>query len=351
MSYKEIIRGTKKIEIETPEIYVDNEKRGRSGHMTHAMAEFAPGCFIDFNSNCSASRVGGHSPYGWVEYRISEDCGKTYSDINKLPYSVECFEDGIHMISVEKAVCCDDGTIVAFCLRNAGTKEWACEPWDTPVVIRSCDGGKTWSEPLEYSKYAGRTYGVVYHKGIIYAMHFCNEEFLGKKPEHVYRIYKSTDNGKSFKELCIVPFETEGRGYCNLIFDNDDKLHAYAYNVNAESMLDHAVSLDFGENWEVLEPCYLKKFIRNPQLGYIDGIYVLHGRAGLSHLVLYTSEDLTNWDAGTYIVYKEKVGAFYSNNLNLTDENGNFLLIQYSDAYDNNAKVNVMHTKLRVKDK
>ena len=109
-------------------------------------------------------------------------------------------------------------------------------------------------------------------------------------------------------------------------------------------MLDHAVSSDFGKSWEVLEPCYLKKLIRNPQLGYIDGIYVLYGRARLSHLVLYTSKYLTNWDSGTYVVYKEKFGAFYSNNLNLTDENKNFLLIQYSDAYDNNAKVNVMHT-------
>lgn len=54
--------------------------------MSHAMAEFAQGRFIDFNSNCSAVRLGGHFPYGWVEYRISEDI-KKWSDI------------GIHMIS------------------------------------------------------------------------------------------------------------------------------------------------------------------------------------------------------------------------------------------------------------
>ena len=35
---------------EEPTLYVDNESRKRSGHMTHAMAEFAPNCFIDFNS-------------------------------------------------------------------------------------------------------------------------------------------------------------------------------------------------------------------------------------------------------------------------------------------------------------
>jgi len=61
MSYKEIDRGAYKIKIEAPEIYVDNEKRGRSGHMSHAFAEFKKGQFIEFNSNCSATRCGGHS--------------------------------------------------------------------------------------------------------------------------------------------------------------------------------------------------------------------------------------------------------------------------------------------------
>lgn len=65
------------VEIEPAELYVDNQSRGRSGHMSHALAEFAPGCIIGFNSNCSALRWGGHSPYGWIEYRISRDAGKT----------------------------------------------------------------------------------------------------------------------------------------------------------------------------------------------------------------------------------------------------------------------------------
>ena len=77
MSYKTIEHDTYTVLFDEPTLYVDNEARGRSGHMTHAMAEFAPGKFIDFNSNCSAVRLGGHYPYGWVEYRISEDAGKT----------------------------------------------------------------------------------------------------------------------------------------------------------------------------------------------------------------------------------------------------------------------------------
>jgi hypothetical protein len=94
-----------------PEIYVDNESRGRSGHMSHAMVEFAPNKIIDFNSNCSPVRCDGHSAFGWIEYRISVDGGKTFGAINELPYSKEAFLDGVFTVSVEKAVGC-------------GRKEW-----------------------------------------------------------------------------------------------------------------------------------------------------------------------------------------------------------------------------------
>ena len=66
MSYQEIIHERYKVIFEEPEIYVDNEARGRSGHMTHAMVQFAPDTYINFNANCSATRAGGHSVYGWV---------------------------------------------------------------------------------------------------------------------------------------------------------------------------------------------------------------------------------------------------------------------------------------------
>lgn len=77
MGYKEIKRNGYTIEVSEPEVYVDNQARNRSGHMSHAMTEFKPGCFIEFNSNCSATRCGGHSAFGWTEYRISRDAGKT----------------------------------------------------------------------------------------------------------------------------------------------------------------------------------------------------------------------------------------------------------------------------------
>ncbi|MBO5059791.1 MAG: exo-alpha-sialidase [Clostridia bacterium] len=347
MDFKEIVHENYTVEIEAPELYVDNESRKRSGHMTHAMAEFAPGCFIDFNSNCSALKWNGHSTYGWVEYRISKDAGKTYSDVYKLPYSVDSFLDGIYTISVEKAVATDDGTIVALCLRNDAAA--GCEPWDTPTAVTSSDGGATWSEPIVVSPYKGRIYDAVYHDGAIYVLQFCNEHFLGSNWEHRYRIYKSTDNGKSFEELCMIPFDTERRGYGAMLFDAAGTLHVYAYNEAKECEMDHAISTDGGRRWIVCEPCHLEKGIRNPQVALIDGVYILHGRSAAAEgFVLYSSENATDWDEGCMLIRDKHAAAFYSNNLNLTDEKGNFLLVQYSDQY-RFACVNVMHMKVRIK--
>ena len=88
------------IELSQPTLYVDNESRGRSGHMTHAIVEYAPGKLIDFNSNCSAVIHGGHSTYGFVEYRLSNDGGENFSEIYELPYSKKSFFDGVQADSI-----------------------------------------------------------------------------------------------------------------------------------------------------------------------------------------------------------------------------------------------------------
>ena len=327
MSYQEIVHDGYKVIFEEPEIYVNNEVRKRSGHMTHAMVRFAPDAYINFNANCSATRAGGHSVYGWVEYRISRDAGKTYSAPQTFPYSMESFLEGNWTVSVEKTVACDDGTIVALCLRNTMLTEVCCEPWLTPVCIRSTDGGKTWTEPYECIPYKGRIYDAVYKDGAIYAMIFCNEHFLGSAPEHVYRIYVSEDNGQSFTERCVVPFpDTTRRGYCSMIFDEAGNLHAYAYNEAKEREMDHAVSADGGRTWTVTEPCYVEKGIRNPQTALIDGVYVLHGRGENGRdFVCYSSQDAVHWDEGVYLG-RNAGGCYYSNNVNLRDEKGDFFL-------------------------
>ena len=160
-----------------PEVYVDNQARRRSGHMSHAMVEYEPGKILCFNSNCSAERCLGHSAYGWIEYRFSEDYGRTWSEIHELPYAKEEFYDGVHTISIEKAVICN-GVITIFALRNCQFTQICSEPWDTPWYLQSYDNGKTWTEARELSPYRGRIYDAVVKDGVIYALEVCNEEHI-----------------------------------------------------------------------------------------------------------------------------------------------------------------------------
>lgn len=345
------------VEIETPHVYVDNKSRKRSGHMTHALARFSETEFVDFNSNCSAIRWGGHSPYGYIEYRLSEDSGNTYSDVQALPYSIDCFMDGIYAISVEKAVICDDGTLVAICLRNTATVESCCEPWHSPTIVSSKDKGKTWSEPQELCSYKGRVYDALYKDGTIYVLEFCNEHFFGTAEEHVYRLFISQDNGKTFSERCVLPIDGKDHSYATMLFDPDGKLHVYAYCGTNEQYFDHIISDDNGKTFYTVEPCFVKNGARNPQIALIDGIYILHGRAiDRKGFMIYSSTDGQHWDEGVRLAEKNHLaGAFYSNNLNLKDENGEFLLVQFSETYTDDpdpyyvATVNVMHTRIRIK--
>lgn len=346
----EIKRNNYTVKLSEPVLYVDNKSRNRSGHMTHAMAEFAPGKLIDFNSNCTAEKYGGHSTFGWVEYRISEDGGETYSDVYELPYSKKALYDGIYDISVEKAVACDDGRIVAICLRNDADQ--LCQPWDTPMTVTSFDGGKTWTEEKELCSYKGRVYDACYYNGVIYVLEFCNDgtgDFCGEKEEHVYRIFTSNNNGESFEELCVVPVPSLGRGYGAMLFDDNGNLHVYAYNVKDEYNIDHIISKDCGKTWEKPELCFVKEGLRNPQIAQIDGIYIAHGRnMTYNGFVLYTSEDGQNWDEGTYIGYEDGP-CYYSNNIVLKDKNGkNRLLMQYSESYGRECCVNVKHMWLSI---
>lgn len=346
------------IHIYEPTVYVDNEERKRSGHMSHAMVEFEKGKIIDFNSNCSYSRLKGHSAYGWIEYRISEDYGKTFGEIYDFPFAKKAFLDGNFTVSIEKIVSNGNGQITVFCLRNGMLSEVCCEPWSTPYYVRSEDGGKTWGEAKELCCYEGRIYDAVYHSGSIYALEFCNdakETFTGNKPEHVYRIFKSDDDGMTFYEHCIVPFDdTIGRAYGAMQFTTDGRLIVYAYNINDETHMDYIVSKDNGKTWEKSEKCYMANKIRNPQINVLDGQYIMHGRAGAAYgFVIYTSADGINWDKGC-VLDDKLISCYYSNNIvvdNPEKPGKKRMLVQFSQnfTYPQNidinwcAMVNVMH--------
>lgn len=335
-------------------MFVDNESVYRSGHMGHALVEYAKDSILAFFSNTTAAIEYGHTGYGWMEYKRTTDGGKTWSSPIVLDYSHKCFIDGVCNISCEKAVCTDDGTIVLFCLRNKQITRW--EPYLEPAVLRSFDGGETWTEAKFMTNHRGRVMDVMYKDGTIYALEFCNDaeiKWTGNLPEHVYRLFTSTDNGETFEELSIVPFDTFGRSYGAMEILPDGGLIVYNYNENDEYHSDYCISYDMGKTWSAPSSAYFAKRIRNPQICQANGVYFMHGRSGNNtdelpfNFVLYTSKDGLNWDEGEYVRITPPKGwgtmAYYSNNC-VTGRFGGEkrILIQVSDPYDE-GRVNVKH--------
>ena len=330
-----------RIRLSEPTIHADNEACGRSGHLGHAMTEFSPGRIVVFSENSSGKRLSGHTGYGWMDYRISEDYGETFGEAKKFPFSWSTFLDGERVVAVEKAVTLNDGSVAAFCLIGFQTTPACWEPTDIPVVVLSRDGCESWEAPVQVSPYAGRIYDVLYQDGIVYVMQLCNdarENFTSTKPEHLYRLFRSTDGCKTFEEVSTIPFGL-GRGYGNMIFTPQGDLIAYAYNLSDEYNMDYAISHDLGKTWDEVGTSYVANRIRNPQVGLLDGQYILHGRAGENEggtfggFVLYTSADGIHWDEG-HILVSGRPACFYSNNLTVTLPDGHKrMLVKYSENY------------------
>ena len=335
-------------------MFVDHQSKQRSGHMSHALVEYAPDCILCIYSNCSAAIEHGHTGYGWLEYKRTTDAGKTWSEPVVLDYSYKAFIDGAFNISCEKAVCTEDGTIVLLCLRNKTITRW--EPYLEPFVLRSSDNGVTWFEPVFFSDQRGRIMDVIYKDGIIYALEFCNDseiKWTGNLPKHVYRLYVSTDDGLHFEERSIPPFDTYGRSYGALEWLPDGRLISYIYNENDEFNLDYCVSDDKGLNWSQPSQCFFAKRIRNPQVCSLNGLYFMHGRSGNNdpslpyNFVLYSSKDGVNWDDGQFLRVTDPEGwgnySYYSNNCVTGRFGGDKrVLIQASDPYFEGC-VNIKH--------
>ncbi len=356
--HEQMIRGiVHDLKLSEPILFVDNEKKGRSGHAGHALATFDEGKIIDFHANTSGIRLGGHSGFGWMEYQISEDFGESFGPSQKFPYSWDTFLDGYWAVAIEKVVSPKKNVLVAFCTLLSQMREPCYEPYGIPNVLRSEDGGKTWSPAFRLCERRGRVFDALYIQGSIFVLEFCNdseESFFGNKPEHQYRIYKSDDDGRTFYEHCVVPFpDTTGRSYGNMIVTPESKLIVYTYNVNDQNNMDYAISSDGGKTWDSTGLSFVAKQIRNPQVGLLDGQFILHGRAGESEtghgaFVLYTSKDGIVWDEGTILI-DDKSACFYSNNLTVTGADGKErMLVQYSENVKDpgtpwSGQVNVMH--------
>ncbi len=336
-------------------MFVNHEQNRRSGHLSHALVEYKPGHIMAFYSNCSGTRnkwAPGHNGFGWLEYKISTNYGETWSEPTVFPYSWDALLNEPYTVSCEKAVSTAENEIVALCIRNLNPNGW--EPYLEPVVVRSTDGGQTWSDPVQLCDKRGRIYDALVRDGVIYVLMLANDDFLATKPEHRYYIYESRDHGQSFTLRGELPGDTFHRAYGSMVLRNDGALVCYTYNDQDEFHMDYHVSRDFGVSWEESGTSFCAKRIRNPQVAKVRGGYLLHGRAGCMtpelpmHFVLYTSVDGIHWDEGVYLYEDSGKTAYYSNNLVLDRPDGTQrVLIQASIPYSKGC-VNIAHWLLEI---
>jgi len=339
-------------------LFVDHQKHNRSGHLGHAMVEYAPGKILAFFPNCSSvdTRWNGHSGHGWMEFKRSLDGGDTWSEPMIEPNSKALFDDSgeTRSFMCEKAVVTDTGRIVLFYLKcDIETEGHIWEPFMEPHFAISDDGGETFSKTKPLTDQAARIYDARYHDGVIYVMAqngtFCGN-FFGECDDHSMHLYVSTDNGETFTHRSEINFDRSDHSfYGTMIFQPDGRLFAYAYDEYDEYNLKYNVSDDCGMTWGLPRRAFFEKRIRNPQIAYFGGMYLIHGRSGSwgeedpkGHFIAYTSPDGIHWDEGQYLRMREAHAGSYSNNLIVHHPDGRErLLIQTSHAYEL-AKTNLL---------
>ena len=334
-------------------LFINHADTNRSGHLGHALVEYADGKILAFYPNCSADN-GGHSGVGWMEFKRSEDGGKTWGKRNELPFSKALFNKHEGRTAMaEKAVLTDKGEIVLFYLICDISQSALWQPYWVPLCSKSTDGGETWSEPKPVCESRGRIYDAKYHKGEVIALHFANDatvDWRGRTDDHVYELHVSTDGGETFSKRSTLPFNTKGRGYGTLGHLKNGDLIAFVYNTKDEQTLDYLISSDGGKTWPKTGTSRVSRKIRNPQFNAFDGRFFMHGRSGAygegaGHMILYTSTDGLTWDDGVYLRMKDHGNGAYSNSIvtgTLHPGGPQRLLIQASHAYKD-AQTNVLH--------
>ncbi|MBN2211093.1 MAG: exo-alpha-sialidase [Sedimentisphaerales bacterium] len=336
-------------------LFVDHSVNNRSGHVGHALVEYADGKILAFYSNCSADHKG-HNAVGWMEFKRSVDGGQTWDPPQVLPFSKWLYEAKMGRTAmVEKAVATDKGEIVIFYLMCDIDNDVAWQPFWIPLFSKSTDGGRTWSDPKPVCSTRGRIYDVVHQDGEIRVLHFANDgevKWIGTSKEHVYELYVSGDRAETFRRRSVLPLDTKDRGYGSLGFLADGSMIAYVYNNNDEYHLDYVTSADGGQTWSAANTAYFSRRIRNPQFIAFNGKYYIHGRSGShgeekekGHLILYMSDDGIHWDNGVYLRMRDAGLGAYSNSIIVglkNEKTPNCLLIQASHAYEYD-KTNILH--------
>lgn len=340
-------------------LFADHQKTGRTGHLGHALVEYAPGKLLAFYPNCDPEDPvwngfwDGHSGFGWMEYRRSEDGGETWSEPVPEPNSKALFDRGIgRTMMCEKAVSPERGRIVLFYVTcDVVTNGRGWEPYYEPCVSISADGGRSFSEARPLVHKPGRIFDACFRDGRIYVLLLENPMLPGIDwlQEYPYCLYVSDDGGETFSLLSELPFQsTMHCFYGTMEFLPDGSLIVYIYDEKDEYNLKYMVSTDGGMTWGVQRRAFFARKLRNPQMIRLNGRYLMHGRSGNygnnpKNFVLYTSQDGTSWDEGRCLCMGEAGYGEYSNNLLVhTPEGRTRVLIQASHAYRNH-RTNVLH--------
>lgn len=347
-------------------LFVDHEKNFRSGHLGHAMVEYAPDKILCFYANCAGEPTEGHNAIGWMCYKRSLDGGKTWCEDKPLSYSKMLFEmnSGVTCFN-EKAVIAPDGCIVLFNLVCCNRMMW--DLWEPYWIntMRSYDEGKTWTTPKMFitnhqMNRLGRVYDAKTIGNKIYVL-YCESDNATQGSNH-FQIFVSDNNGDTFHHLSNLDFPTKDTFYGSLVVLDDGSLAVYVYNELDEKSLLCSISRDMGENWEKPFKVKFEKMIRNPQIVKFKDTFFCFGRSGNNdpfesqidetkgHAVVYCSPDGINWDEGQYLRKRDAKCGSYSNTLIVGKGDKERLLYQSSFAY-NEHRTNVIHWWIDAKKK
>lgn len=344
-------RANRHFTVSEREIFVDHSRNGRSGHMGHALVDAGGGRILDFYSNCNGRRCDGHSGDGWMEYRVSDDYGRTFGPAKTLDYSRRVHDAWQHTALCEKAVRDPQGRILLFFQITDATKPACCEPWSEPTVAVSTDRGETFSDGIGTGADPGRIYDAVCDGKDVYFITQANDaskSFLGNASNHLYKVWKG--NVGSFVPS-VLPIDATGKGYGALCFAKDGSLIAYVYDSKREEDPEYTVSRDRGRTWSAPRRAHVAKKIRNPQLRRVGDTWLLAGRNGGEGdgFVLYASSDGIHWDDGEMLDRRPPGGGvgYYGNMLPIY-EPGQVprVLLQYSHVYEK-CRVNIAHRTIR----
>ncbi len=307
-------------------LFVDRYSQGHSGHGNNSITECRNGDIVAFYSmtGTGADHWNGHGSGGWSEYRRSTDGGLTWSEPAILDYSKRMWDgDEVCSALVYSLVTAPNGTLIATLIRYANEK-W--EKQRTPVYLLSDDNGHTWKGPYEFDKSAtvddiAFTMNTSFvHDGEVFIV-FRGGTSGGMAPGGPQTLWVSGDNGKSFSQRSILPFNHASYYWAAGALDNG-KIIVYTYDAHlrtddktAEQNIPYVISTDGGRTWSDMQTAHFAKGIRNMQLSEKMGEwYFIQGRSGSNprdlvgddpgpgNFVLYSSRDGIHWDEGIVLM-------------------------------------------------